>query len=284
MTQQKNRHNAFTLMEMLIVITIIAILASVMIGKFSQVQENGWATACKGNLRSLYLAAQGYQTDNGGNLPYAAPFESHNALDDNAYYYNYNGWVTWTPTNLWKGVGNSPNCDTVSHSGGATPSIWYGANGILSIQSGSIWPYTENSMSAYCCPKFRNLVQGAHPDVVRSYVMNAFFTNAVNFSGLTVEASRLIMFADMQNQQTCPVKGNPIVCQVFAGGGGDDGVLDAIDGTLNPPHETIGYIHHMGGTYVGHVIFVDGHIEAVGLVNQNGTWINRTHDACTGQY
>jgi len=57
-TKQINRHNAFTLMEMLIVITIISLLASIMAVKYTQIQENGWATACKGNLRALFMATQ----------------------------------------------------------------------------------------------------------------------------------------------------------------------------------------------------------------------------------
>jgi len=61
----------FTLVELLVVITIIGILMSMLLPAVNQVREAGRSAACRNNLRQLALAMDAYHTKN-GSLPIGA--------------------------------------------------------------------------------------------------------------------------------------------------------------------------------------------------------------------
>ena len=61
--------NAFTLLELLIVISIIGILASFLLLSLSVAKEHGRSTFCKNNLKQLSLTWNLYIDDNDGNTP-----------------------------------------------------------------------------------------------------------------------------------------------------------------------------------------------------------------------
>lgn len=297
MAAKTNMRKAFTLIELLVVITIIAVLASVFVGKYGQIRENGWSTRCKGNLRSLYQAALNYSNDNSvGAYPPAGSYEVYDPL--NAKWYERRAWVTWTGPGIWP---NSVPQDNPK--GRMVQPTWRGSLGRVSITNGALWEYIGKDMGSYLCPKFRYLARAAgNTDVVRSYAMNAYFgcsdghapASYARWSLLTVqtvayEASRTVLFADMQSSRYY-VDGKTVVCTTWAGNdtAGNDSVLDGCNAPAGPPYatyESIGYLHRMGGEYRGHAVFLDGHIEAVGLVNpSSGALSNRTYDACNGIY
>ena len=56
----------FTLVELLVVLTIIAVLAAVLLAAISAVRERSDATQCVANLRQLAIANVTYTADNGG--------------------------------------------------------------------------------------------------------------------------------------------------------------------------------------------------------------------------
>jgi prepilin-type N-terminal cleavage/methylation domain-containing protein/prepilin-type processing-associated H-X9-DG protein len=60
---------AFTLVEMLVVIAIIAILAALMLPVFGRAKEEARATVCLGNLHQVGLALQIYVQENNNKLP-----------------------------------------------------------------------------------------------------------------------------------------------------------------------------------------------------------------------
>ena len=65
---------AFTLVELLVVISIIALLLSILMPSLSRARDQGRAIACAHNSKTLSLGWFAYLSDNGGKLVAADPF------------------------------------------------------------------------------------------------------------------------------------------------------------------------------------------------------------------
>ncbi len=65
----KRRKKGFTLIELMIVIAIIAILASVLVPNFMRAREASRLTACKSNLKNISTAVETYANDWDGLYP-----------------------------------------------------------------------------------------------------------------------------------------------------------------------------------------------------------------------
>lgn len=63
------RHRAFTLVEILIVIAIVAILGAILFSVFSRARETSRSTTCNANLKQIGLAMKLYTQDNAGYVP-----------------------------------------------------------------------------------------------------------------------------------------------------------------------------------------------------------------------
>lgn len=303
MQTHQNRRNAFTLLELLVVIVIMAVLAAALISNYSKARESGWAARCKANLRSLYQASLNFENDHGQDIPYAGPFE---VRDINGTYWERQGWVNWTGPGVWPN--GTPQASKMQEP------IWYGAVGTITITNGTIWEYTNHQLGSYLCPKFAKLSVCGRNDAVRSYVMNGFFycvtshTNRPHWYARNIqndldnmEPSRLVMFAEMQPLSVqYPIGSKPTICTTCASGygpvsgtgqnsssDGNSGVLEAANGatTSVKPYESIGCVHNMSGICRGHVVFLDGHVEAVGPIFSGSTYVsNLTYAACNGLY
>ncbi len=64
------RGQAFTLVELLIVIGIITLLAAMLLPALSRAKEAARTISCSNNIRQLGIAAMTYSLDNRGNLPF----------------------------------------------------------------------------------------------------------------------------------------------------------------------------------------------------------------------
>jgi len=65
---QKSFH-AFTLVELLVVITIIAVLAALLLPALSSARERGRRTSCLNNQRQIYIGTVAFASDHDGLLP-----------------------------------------------------------------------------------------------------------------------------------------------------------------------------------------------------------------------
>jgi prepilin-type processing-associated H-X9-DG protein len=85
MTASRQRLNAFTLVELLVVIGIIAALIGILLPVLSGVQARGRDLKCQSNIRQLLQAVHGYAAEHKGSMPYGLYDDPHHP-------------VTWQPT------------------------------------------------------------------------------------------------------------------------------------------------------------------------------------------
>jgi prepilin-type N-terminal cleavage/methylation domain-containing protein len=128
--------NAFTLIEILVVIAIISILAALLFPVLSSAKNRSKQIGCANNLKQVALAFQMYAADNDGRLPENPPTG-----------YGLTRWIS----------GNMKNQEE------ATSESF--------IRQGKLFPYA-NDVALYHCPA--DLSQTAGLPRLRSYSMNSW--------------------------------------------------------------------------------------------------------------
>src|SRR3954453_697294 len=85
-----NRRQAFTVIEVLVVIGIISVLMAILLPAAERVRHQAYIDKCASNLRQIGLAFQTYAQDNHGNYPRtiysgnAAPYVTNQGTGINA--------------------------------------------------------------------------------------------------------------------------------------------------------------------------------------------------------
>ena len=284
---------AFSLVELLVVIGIIATLAGVLIGSFGGATESARAAKCISNLHSLGQAACSYavRNDNGW-YPAAGSYQWRdiNAGDTAVHYHKWDGWISWlcnhdefktTRTAPATGLKNLP---------------FYGSGddkeAVFAITNGALGKLTGGNRSLYVCPSHEKFRRSRHKkDPVFSYVMNANFGyDSTKGSGCSsVGHYRFGEISDRPKSGTKTKSLMPERTLMFAeipikdwSGGKwidhEDGEGEAADCVLNykasvnreygwfwnGTPEAIGFNHEAGkGKRCAHVCFADGHTEKI---------------------
>lgn len=151
---------AFTLLELLVVIALIGMLASLTLPALSRSKARASGTACLNNLKQLQLCWQLYVDDFQGRVP-----PNRSLLT--------NGVWRSTPDS-WIGFSSAP------HDADPYP-----------IEQGLLFKYDYNrSVALYRCPADRSQVAGSNRPRTRSYSMNG------NLGGRTNEVQATVDRAD----------------------------------------------------------------------------------------
>jgi prepilin-type N-terminal cleavage/methylation domain-containing protein len=143
---------AFTLVELLVVIAVIAILAGLLLPSVAKAKTKGHGIMCLNNHRQLTMAWKMYNDDNNGRFLYASPHPLDPSTDPYSWVL---GFMDFTPSN---------------------PSNW---DVNQDIKRSPLWRYCEGSTGIWKCPADKSTINpttGPHSGQtmprVRSMSMN----------------------------------------------------------------------------------------------------------------
>ena len=163
---------AFTLMELLVVISIILALLGLLMPALSRAREHARSAQCISNLRQLHQAVA-----NRGSIPRARSSEGQ---DRRGRWYVSRGWIHW------RGPDNAPDGPSDN-----THNYWSGERAIICVTNGTLFGHAREDIRIYMCPTF--LRDYRNMDPVVSYAMNPRVSGrSIGMRG----ASRHILFAD----------------------------------------------------------------------------------------
>lgn len=282
---------AFTLIELLIVIGIIAILAGTLLVAGSGSTERGRAAKCATNMRNLAAAAISYSARNAdGYFPraqsgYALKVDTSSGGIGLGYHVDL-GWIRFLDEGATYPMKNKGSAQECSFACPDQDQITY------ALSHGALWSYLGGSRSSYMCPAFLNACRDAGTKSPGwSYQMNALFgyssdglaMNSIKASELK-RADRTLLFAEIpclvlkENEAKTmtlpPVK--------LTGGNGTKEcdcclLYKSMGGT-----ESIGFNHRGNRRIFGHVAFADGHVEQI-AAPKDGKFLELTDWLCEGK-
>ncbi|MBR1921057.1 MAG: DUF1559 domain-containing protein [Kiritimatiellae bacterium] len=251
---------AFSLVELLIVIGILAILMGVLVAALNGGTESARAARCLTNMKNLATACNTYGMA-AHHYPLAGSIESREIDTEESAdgikfnYYEIPGWISWNSR------GSYPSTSHVS-SGSWFTSAYEKDEEVrdYALTNGALWKYLSGNTDVFVCPAHRKTLNRLKP--LWSYVMNQYFgydyTLGAKAIGGWIEyghlsrADRILMFAELQFLGTDDLTV-------------DDDTSPGIknDCTLQYSHNEIIGCNHPAGKrgLCAHVVFADGHVE-----------------------
>jgi prepilin-type processing-associated H-X9-DG protein/prepilin-type N-terminal cleavage/methylation domain-containing protein len=252
----KRRH-AFSLVELLVVIGIIAALTATLLPAVNRARQQAVRVYCKNNMRTLMLAESMYASENGGQLPYC----------------------NWQPNvNLVRLYG-SGWLFTAPRDGAWDPSYLAGPWSTTrpprdGVKTGVLWPYLKELRVYHCpldSPDNGNAWIGT--EWLTSYIMNG----AQCAYGSTPKGEPGLKITQFPNSSECTLLWE-VMEQPFEGVSKNNGRWN--DGASKPTEEIMADRHYKGAN----VAFLDGHVEwwepeqfkhyAYDDPNRNPLWCN----------
>ena len=282
---------AFSLVELLVVVAIIAILAGVLVSSFSGGTESARAAKCLANMRNLAQAVMSYAADsNSGAYPCAGSYAEVEADEKGLYYVERRGWISWLsnedPYNSRKRetqdnrVRSFQKCDNV------TPFCSTREDADFALTNGVLWRYVNGNRSTYVCPLHQKMAQKYTKTApLFSYAMNCYYgydssngsegigDSRVWMSSKGQKSDRRLLFAELPFglEQTSDANNGLAGEDAFSEGANP--LLDAVlqykathnsktyNADWSGKAETIGFNHKSKRDYCAHVVFADGHTE-----------------------
>jgi prepilin-type N-terminal cleavage/methylation domain-containing protein len=260
---------AFTLVELMVVVGIIAVLATVLMASLFGGTESARNAKCLTNMRNLAVACQTYGMRH-GHYPLAGSVErmgidiSQGVSNVRQAYSELTGWLSWNSQNAYRSRPSSH----VASAGWFTSC--YNQDDVTreyALTNGCIWSSVSANRETFICPQHRRKFQNTSTPPLWSYVMNSHFgwdnskgarAKSEHWYGVKYgelkSADRRLLFAEI------PFMGVEVEAKVNTGSGTDcDCTLQYKD---SDGGEVIGFNHSSGKSQkFAHVVFADAHVE-----------------------
>lgn len=235
-TERRSRE-AFTLIEMLVVITIIALLAAMLLPVLAQAKEAGKKINCLSNLKQLQLCWQMYTDDNAGALP---PNDSIEIETKGTYMGQ--GQISWCEGDA------ATNAD---------PTF---------IQAGLLFPY-NSSIAIYHCPADISAIVDANGNPLPQLRLRSYnMSQSVNGLGMLTDPDydNLPVDAFAPCFEKLSAITNPPPSRLFVFIDENEGTLQDCQFGYAMPNNYAGYWFDMPSNrhdQGGNLSFADGHVE-----------------------
>ena len=242
---------AFTLIELIIVIGIIAILSATLIVSLSGSSDSAKAAKCLANMHALAMGVQGRAVAGSNALLAGSITKYTSARMDNTT--TLHGWIGWNGTSYISPYSEDDDAREKT------------------LKNGSIWSYVSGNKDVYFCPLHRKAAEDASVGLkygpLWSYAMNAKFgwmnqTDPYSYKYCgrdfvsLADKNKILLFAEL------PFTKNAIVSKPDFNSGASKANDPILQYSGNGGDELIGFNHKLGKREMyGHVCFADGHTE-----------------------
>jgi len=293
---------AFSLVELLVVVAIIAILAGVLLASFSGGTEAARAAKCLANMRNLAQAVIASAADSkSGVYPCAGSFALVLSDENGLYYEEQRGWISWLSKDDPYGsrstrkakARNFKKCANV------TPFCSNREDADFALTNGVLWRYLSGNRSTYVCPLHQKMAAAngrAMP--LFSYVMSAYFGYdssdgsegigdlRVWMSNGGLKSDRRLLFAELPFGLEATGEANNGLDLSAAFSEAATTLLDpvlqyktsykskAYNTEWSGKAEIIGFNHKIKRGYCAHVVFADGHTEKLVFPTESGSGLS----------